>query len=63
MKRLERVATDGRKLGDDFRKLGKHLDDARGSYEGTEKRLGLMIDRVENIVELENPQEQKSLLE
>jgi len=54
MKRLERIATDGRKLGDDFRKLGNHLNNARGSYEDSEKRLTLMVDRVEHVVELEN---------
>ena len=55
MKRLERISTDGRKLGDDFRKLGKHLDDARSSYEDTEKRVTLMVDRVQNVVELDAP--------
>ncbi len=54
MKRLERIATDGRKLGDDFRKLGNHLDNARGSYEDSEKRLSLLLDRVETVVELES---------
>ena len=52
MKRLERIATDGHKLGDDFRKLGKHLSDAHGSYEDSEKRLTLLTDRVENIIEI-----------
>lgn len=52
MQRLSRIAVDGRKLGDDFRKLGKHLSDARGSYDDTDKRLGLMLDRVENVVEI-----------
>lgn len=51
MKRLERIAVDGRKLGDDFRRLGKHLSDARGSYDDSEKRLSLMVDRVENVIE------------
>lgn len=52
MKRLERISLDGRKLGDDFKRLGKHLSDARGSYDDTEKRLSLMVDRVQNVVEL-----------
>ncbi|MEK7616059.1 MAG: DNA recombination protein RmuC [Patescibacteria group bacterium] len=64
MKRLERIATDGRKLGDDFRKLGDHLNHARGSYEDSEKRLTLMVDRVQNVVEIENPgKNQDNLLE
>ncbi|MBI2062721.1 MAG: DNA recombination protein RmuC [Candidatus Yanofskybacteria bacterium] len=54
MKRLERIALDGRKLGDDFKRLGKHLSDARGSYDDSEKRLTLMVDRVQNVVELED---------
>ncbi len=53
MKRLERIAIDGRKLGDDFRKLGKHLGDARGAYEDSEKRLSLMVDRVQHVIESE----------
>jgi len=62
MKRLERIATDGHKLGDDFRRLGKHLSDAHGSYEDSEKRLGLMLDRVENVIELEDKKEDAKLL-
>jgi len=62
MKRLERIATDGHKLGDDFRRLGKHLSDAHGSYEDSEKRLGLMLDRVENVIELEDKKEDTKLL-
>lgn len=53
MRRLERIATDGNKLGEDFRKLGNHLSNARSSYEDTEKRLTLMVDRVKNVVEIE----------
>ncbi|MBI2063529.1 MAG: DNA recombination protein RmuC [Candidatus Yanofskybacteria bacterium] len=62
MKRLERIALDGRKLGDDFKRLGKHLSDARGSYEDTEKRLDLMVDRVQNVVELGDGKEEENLL-
>lgn len=62
MKRLERIALDGRKLGDDFKRLGKHLSDARGSYEDTEKRLDLMVDRVQNVVELGDGKEDNNLL-
>ena len=63
MKRLERIALDGRKLGDDFKRLGKHLSDARGSYDDTEKRLSLMVDRVQNVVELEEVKKEEKLLE
>lgn len=66
IKRLERIAADGKKLGDDFRRLGKHLSDARGSYDDSEKRLSLMVDRVENVVQIgageEPPADDKKLL-
>ena len=54
IKRLSRISIDGKKLEESFGKLGKHLSDARGSYEDSEKRLDLMINRVENIVGQEN---------
>ena len=63
MKRLERIATDGRKLGDDFRKLGNHLNNARGSYEDSEKRLELLVDRVDRVVEIDSGEETKKMLE
>ena len=52
MKRLERIAVDGRKLGDDFRKLGNYISNAQGAFESSDKRLGLMLDRVENVIEV-----------
>jgi len=61
MKRLERIATDGHKLGDDFRRLGKHLSDAHGSFEDSEKRLALLTDRVENVIEIGEKDDKKLL--
>ena len=61
MKRLERIAIDGRKLGEDFRKLGSHLDNARGSYDNSERRLTFMVDRVQNIIEVEGGEEHNLL--
>ncbi|MEK7076167.1 MAG: DNA recombination protein RmuC [Patescibacteria group bacterium] len=52
MKRLERIATDGGKLADDFQKLGKHIENTKSAYDSSEKRLSLMVDRVKNVVEL-----------
>ncbi|MBI1974933.1 MAG: DNA recombination protein RmuC [Parcubacteria group bacterium] len=49
LKRLARVKTDAEKLADDFRKLGRHLSDARSAYEGSEKRLGMMVDHVDTL--------------
>lgn len=45
-KKLQRVAIDGEKLADTFRKLGDHLSNARGSYDESEKRLTFLVDRV-----------------
>ncbi len=60
IKRLERISADGGKLADDFRKLGNHISNVKSSYDESEKRLGLMVDRVKNIIEIgekeENPQ-------
>jgi len=51
IQRLSRIATDGEKLGDNFRKLGKHISDSKSAYDDAEKRLSLMVDRVKNVVE------------
>ncbi len=52
MKRLERIATDGSKLAEGFRKLGSHLANARSAYDDSEKRIGLLVDRVQNVIEI-----------
>lgn len=62
MKRLERIAVDGHKLSDDFRRLGKHLSDAHGSFEDSEKRLGLLTERVENVIEMGEEDKNDKLL-
>lgn len=61
MKRLERIAVDGRKLGDDFRKLGNYISNAQGAFESSDKRLGLMLDRVENVIEVGEKEELNKL--
>lgn len=50
IKRLARINQDAEKLNDSFQRLGKHLSDARSSYDDSEKRLDLMKDRIENVV-------------
>ncbi|MDP3963494.1 MAG: DNA recombination protein RmuC [bacterium] len=50
LKRLARIMQDSQKLQDDFRKLGGHLTNARGSYDTTEKRLALIVDRSERLL-------------
>jgi DNA recombination protein RmuC len=52
MKRLERIATDGGKLADDFQRLGKHISNTKSAYDESEKRLSLMVDRVKTVMEL-----------
>lgn len=37
---------------EDFRKLGSHLKNATGAYEDSEKRLGLLDEKVEKLVEI-----------
>jgi DNA recombination protein RmuC len=61
MKKLARVVQDAGKLGDDFRLVGKHLGAATGAYEDTEKRLGLLVERTQRVIELGD--EQKKLAE
>ena len=56
IKKLERVVTDSAKLSDDFRKLGNHISNAKSSYDDTEKRLSLMVDRVQKVVEMGEPE-------
>lgn len=61
MKRLDRIVTDGGKLTEDFRVLGKHLGNASGAYGEAEKRLGLMVDRVKNVIELGEKEDSKKI--
>lgn len=61
IKKLERVVADSAKLSDDFRKLGNHLSNAKSSYDDSEKRLSLMVDRVKNVVEIGDANSKKEL--
>ena len=53
IKRLGRITLDTQKLSVSFNKLGKHLSDARSSYEDSDKRLGLLVERTDKLIELE----------
>ena len=57
MKRLERIATDGGKLAEDFQRLGKHIVNTKSAYDDSEKRLSLMVDRVKTVIELGNDED------
>lgn len=52
LKKLERVHQDSEKLMDDFRKLGNHLHNASSAYENSEKRLLLLDEKVEKMIEI-----------
>ncbi len=52
IKKLERVVADSSKIADDFRKLGNHLSNAKSAYDDSEKRLGLMVDRVQSVIKI-----------
>ncbi|OGD30422.1 hypothetical protein A2833_03470 [Candidatus Azambacteria bacterium RIFCSPHIGHO2_01_FULL_44_55] len=61
LKKLQRVAIDGDKLNDSFRKLGGHLSNAQSAYSDSEKRLGLLVERVSNVGNLIDVDETKEL--
>lgn len=52
LKKLAKVHQDAEKLMDDFRKLGNHLRDASSAYGNSEKRLGLLDEKVEKLVQI-----------
>lgn len=51
LKRLSRISQDAEKLMDDFRKLGSHLRNATSAYDNSEKRLSLLGERVEKLID------------
>lgn len=59
IQRLARISTDGEKLGENFRKLGKHISDSKSAYDDAEKRLTLLVDRVQNVVEIGEKEQEK----
>lgn len=61
LKKLQRIAIDGEKLGDSFRKLGSHLSNAKSAYDDSEKRLELLVERVSNAGNLIETEETKEL--
>ena len=52
LKRLNKIQADADRLMDDFRKLGSHIKNASSSYEDSEKRLSLLDDKVEKLIEI-----------
>jgi len=52
LKKLSKVHQDAEKLMEDFRKLGNHLKNASFAYSDSEKRLSLLDEKVEKLVEI-----------
>ena len=52
LKRMGKVHQDASKLMDEFRKLGGHIRNASSAYENSEKRLSLLDERVEKLVQI-----------
>ena len=52
LKKLGKIHQDGEKLMDEFRKLGSHIRNASSAYDDSEKRLSLLDDKVEKLVEI-----------
>lgn len=46
LKRFEKIRKDAEKLTDDFRVLGKHLNNAESAYGSAEKRVALMSNKI-----------------
>lgn len=61
IKRLAKINQDATKLSDGFRRLGKHLSDAQGSFDDSEKRLDLMVNQVHRVIG-EEGQEQEEVV-
>lgn len=59
LKGLNKINRDASKLMDDFRKLGNHLRNATSAYDSSEKRLGLFSDKVDKLLEVEEPKKLK----
>lgn len=56
MKRLEVVIKDATTLASDFQKLGGYLSDAHSAYDRTDKRLGLLVERTQKVIDASREQ-------
>lgn len=52
LRKLGKINQDSEKLMNEFRKLGSHLRNASSAYDDSEKRLCLLDEKVEKLVEL-----------
>ncbi len=49
IKRLSWISKDAEKLDHSFKRLGKHISDAKSSYDDSEQRLEMMVNRVQKV--------------
>ncbi|MBI5732436.1 DNA recombination protein RmuC [Candidatus Jorgensenbacteria bacterium] len=59
MKRLEVVIKDATTLASEFQKLGNHLSDAHSAYDRTDKRLNLLVERTQKVIQAEHEDQEK----
>lgn len=59
LRKLSQVRDDATKLDEDLRKLGAHLRNASSSYESSEKRLSLLDERIEKLVQIEGTEKEE----
>lgn len=62
IKRLSWISKDAEKLDYSFKRLGKHLSDAKSSFDDSEQRLELMVNRVQKVTGAEK-EEAESIVE
>ena len=49
IKQFGKIRKDGDKLADDFRLLGKHLGNAQSAFDSSEKRVGMLVNKVDQL--------------
>jgi len=52
LKRIGKIQQDAEKLMEDFRKLGSHLRNATSAFEDSDKRLSLLDEKMEKLIEI-----------
>ena len=52
LKKLNKIKEDGEHLSEDFRKLGMHLSNADSAYGNSQKRLSLLNNKIEKLIDI-----------
>lgn len=65
LKKLNKIKEDSQQLSEDFRKLGVHLSNADSAYGNSQKRLSLLNDKIENLIDIkkENKEDQETKIQ